>query len=95
MRSPADDMVLVRRDDCNHGSTQSHRFAAALGLLFAAALHGEVKVLKNFTLIDGTGRPPAAASAMIVDNGRITWVGPAAQLKAPAGPRPSISRANS
>ena len=30
-------------------------FAAALGLLFAAALHGEIKVLKNFTLIDGTG----------------------------------------
>jgi imidazolonepropionase-like amidohydrolase len=60
-------------------------FAAALSLWCGATLHGEVKVLKNFTLIDGTGRPPTSASAMIVDNGRITWVGPAAQLKTPAG----------
>lgn len=51
------------------------------GLLFAAALHGEVKALRNFTLIDGTGRAPARSSAMIVENGRVTWVGPAAQLK--------------
>src|SRR5690242_19770138 len=49
------------------------------------ALHGEVKVLKNFTLIDGTGKSTAAASAMVIDNGRITWVGPSAQVKAPAG----------
>jgi imidazolonepropionase-like amidohydrolase len=61
-----------------------NRFAAALGLIFATVLHGEIKVLKNFTLIDGTGRPPAASSAMIVDNGRVTWIGPAAQLKPPA-----------
>jgi imidazolonepropionase-like amidohydrolase len=54
------------------------------GLLFAAVLHGEVKVLKNFTLIDGTGRPATTSAAMIVDNGRVTWVGPAAQLKPPA-----------
>ncbi len=53
--------------------------------LLAVSLHAEVKVLKNFTLIDGTGRAPAANSAMIIDAGRITWVGPAAQLKAPAG----------
>jgi imidazolonepropionase-like amidohydrolase len=56
-----------------------------LGLLLCAALPAEVKVFRNFTLIDGTGRAPAPASAMIVDNGRIAWVGPAAQLKAPAG----------
>ena len=56
-----------------------------VGLLFAAALHGEVKALRNFTLIDGTGKPPARASAMLVENGRVTWVGPAAQLKLPAG----------
>jgi imidazolonepropionase-like amidohydrolase len=54
-------------------------------MLFAALLRGEVKVLKNFTLIDGTGRPPAASSAMVVDNGRVTWIGPLAQLKPPAG----------
>jgi imidazolonepropionase-like amidohydrolase len=60
------------------------RIAAFFALSLATALHGEVKVLKNFTLIDGTGRPPVSGSAMIVDNGRITWVGQVAQLKAPA-----------
>lgn len=51
----------------------------------AAQLAAEVKVLKNFTLIDGTGRASAAASAMIVDNGRITWIGRTVSLAAPAG----------
>jgi imidazolonepropionase-like amidohydrolase len=59
--------------------------AAAVGLLCGSALHGETRVLRNFTLIDGTGRPPAAASAMILDNGRIAWVGRAADLKTPTG----------
>ncbi len=57
---------------------------AGLILLSALSLSGEVKVLRNFTLIDGTGKSPAASSAMIIDNGRITWVGPVAQLKVPA-----------
>lgn len=52
--------------------------------LLAVSLHAEVKVLKNFTLIDGTGRAAVANSAMIVDSGRVTWVGPVAGLKAPA-----------
>ena len=54
-------------------------------LLGASLLHGEIKVLKNFTLIDGSGRQPLAGAAMIIDAGRIVWVGPVAQLKAPAG----------
>jgi imidazolonepropionase-like amidohydrolase len=54
-------------------------------VLCASLLRGEVKILKNFTLIDGSGRPPLAGAAMIVDAGRITWVGPVAQLRAPAG----------
>lgn len=62
-----------------------HSFSLAIAFLATQSLWGEVKVLKNFTLIDGTGRAPAPSSAMIIDNGRITWVGPAAQLKAPAG----------
>ena len=52
---------------------------------FLLTAHAEVKVLKNFTLIDGTARPPAPASSMIIDNGRIRWVGPDRELKAPAG----------
>jgi len=59
------------------------RTVATLALL-SAALQGEVKVLKNFTLIDGSGRPPLKDAALIVDNGRIQWVGPATQLKTPA-----------
>src|SRR5262252_3904531 len=53
--------------------------------ILAAPLAAEVKVFKGFTLIDGSGRAPVAAAAMIVDGGKIQWAGPAAQLKAPAG----------
>ncbi|MGC2401715.1 MAG: amidohydrolase family protein [Acidobacteriaceae bacterium] len=58
---------------------------ASLLVLFATSLVAEVKVLKNFTLIDGTGHAPVAHAAMILNNGRIQWVGPASQLKTPAG----------
>ncbi|MEA3008026.1 MAG: hypothetical protein QOI94_3295 [Acidobacteriaceae bacterium] len=52
-------------------------------LLFATSLVAQVKVLKNFTLIDGTGRAELPNAAMILENGRIAWVGPAAKLKPP------------
>lgn len=42
-------------------------------------------VLRDFTLIDGTGRNPVPGSALIFDGGRIAWVGPATQLRIPAG----------
>ena len=42
-------------------------------------------VLTNFTLIDGHGGQPLAPAALVAENGRITWIGPAAQLKAPPG----------
>jgi imidazolonepropionase-like amidohydrolase len=42
-------------------------------------------VLRDFTLIDGTGRAPVAGSALIFDAGRILWVGPVAKLRVPAG----------
>jgi imidazolonepropionase-like amidohydrolase len=58
---------------------------AVLLLALAGSLRAEVKVFKDFTLIDGTGRPAAAHQAMVVTNGRITWVGPEARLQAPAG----------
>jgi imidazolonepropionase-like amidohydrolase len=58
--------------------------SSSLALLLVAGLHGEVKVLKNFTLIDGTGGPPLEHAAMIIDNGRIRWIGPEAELKSPA-----------
>jgi len=54
-------------------------------LLSASLLRGEIKVLKNFTLIDGSGRQPLVGAAMILDAGRIVWVGSVTQLQAPAG----------
>jgi hypothetical protein len=50
------------------------RTVATLALL-SVALHGEVKVLKSFTLIDGSGQSPLKDAALIVDNGRIVWTG--------------------
>ena len=52
-------------------------------LLCATSLVAQVKVLKNFTLIDGAGHAPVAHAAMILENGRIAWVGPEAKLKPP------------
>jgi imidazolonepropionase-like amidohydrolase len=57
----------------------------ALFLLLTALLSAETTVLQNFTLIDGTARAPLANAAMIITDGRISWVGPKAQLKAPSG----------
>ena len=52
----------------------------------APAGEGAAKVLTNFTLIDGTGAPAAPGSAMVLGpDGKIAWVGPQAQLKAPQG----------
>ena len=59
--------------------------AIVCALLLSSALNAEVKVFKNFTLIDGTGRSPVTESAMIVNDGRITWIGRTAVLQAPAG----------
>jgi len=52
-------------------------------LALPTALLAETKVFKDFTLIDGIGGPAVAHQAMIVDNGRIAWVGPVARLKVP------------
>ena len=57
----------------------------AAALLSAVSASAEVKVLKNFTLIDGKGGQPLANAAMVIDNGRITYAGPVAGLKPPAG----------
>jgi imidazolonepropionase-like amidohydrolase len=53
--------------------------------LLGVSLRAEVKAFRNFTLIDGNGGAPVANAAMIVNNGRIEWIGPAAQLKSPPG----------
>jgi len=69
----------------------NYRFAAvglAVGVsvaLSAQAPAPSTFVLRNFTLIDGRGGPPLQNAAFVVTDGRLTFVGPAAQLKAPAG----------
>ena len=45
----------------------------------------ETTVLRDFTLIDGTGKAPATNQALVMTDGRISWVGPSAKLKVPAG----------
>ena len=37
-------------------------------------------VIRNVTLVDGTGAAPAAGQALIVEGRRISWIGPEAQL---------------
>ncbi len=59
------------------------RFAPVLLLL--SSVFAETKVLKNFTLIDGTGKPASPAMAMVIVDGRIQSVAPAARIKPPAG----------
>ena len=64
-----------------------------LAVLLTAAYccQAEIKVVRNFTLIDGTGQRALPNAAMVVVDGRIDWVGPAADLKAPAGGRPTVA----
>jgi len=60
--------------------------AALCALALAGAVcPAEVTVLDNATLIDGTGRVPVANSAIVITDGRITYAGPKAQAKLPAG----------
>jgi imidazolonepropionase-like amidohydrolase len=61
---------------------------AALAGVAATGVQAETVVLRDFTLIDGTGRAPVRDSALVIENGRITWVGPVLKLKVPAGATP-------
>jgi imidazolonepropionase-like amidohydrolase len=59
----------------------------AMWLLVAGAtlLTAETRVFQGFTLIDGTGKAPLADAAMVITDGRITYVGPKKSMKMPAG----------
>lgn len=47
-------------------------------------------LLHNATLIDGTGTTPVPSAAVLIDQGKITWVGPEKDLPAsPADQRPT------
>src|SRR5262245_27364532 len=49
------------------------------------AASAQTTILKNFTLIDGSGGPPRPNASMVIVDGRIQSVGPVAQVKVPAG----------
>jgi imidazolonepropionase-like amidohydrolase len=61
-----------------------NRWVLALAF-FVLPAAGEIKVLKDFTLIDGTGNPAIADVAMVIENGRITRIGSTQRLTAPPG----------
>ena len=57
-----------------------------VALVCCLSASAQVSVYKEFTLIDGLGGNPLPHAAMVVNAaGRIDWVGPVAQLKAPQG----------
>ncbi len=67
-------------------------FRALAAAALAAALSAcaptasdDVQVYRDFVLIDGTGAAPLQDAAMVVRDGRVSWVGPARDLNAPEG----------
>jgi imidazolonepropionase-like amidohydrolase len=53
----------------------------------ASSALAETTVLRNVTVIDGTGKAAQPGSAIVMTDGKISYVGPMAGLKAPAGAR--------
>ena len=67
---------------------QGLKLAAALfaaSLVNAAPSWAETTVLKNVTVIDGTGAAAMPGSAIVMTDGKISFVGPVAGLKVPSG----------
>ncbi len=68
-----------------------HKFLILLLALVAIGCGGatvpssDALVLRNFTLIDGGDHEPVPQAAMVVEQGRISWVGREADLQAPDG----------
>lgn len=72
------------------------RFGAAIAcamIAMAAPAAAETLLLTNFTLIDGTGAAPKARQAMLVEDGRIRWIGPASQAPR-VGPGETVNLSN-
>jgi imidazolonepropionase-like amidohydrolase len=61
------------------------RNSAFVVFLTAASCSAETVVLRNFTLIDGTGKAPVSNAALVITDGRIRYAGPASAAKAPSG----------
>ena len=68
------------------------KFGATVAALLAVSLPAQIApawaettVLKNVTVIDGTGAAAKPNSAIVMTDGKIAYVGPVSGLKAPAG----------
>ena len=64
-------------------------FVVSAAVLLAANVNGQAQpttiAVVGARVIDGTGAPPIANATILVSNGRIERIGPAASLKIPAG----------
>lgn len=60
-------------------------FALAVSIAAAPGAQAETTVLSGFTLIDGTGAPAKPGMAMVIDDGRIRWLGRAGAAPKTAG----------
>jgi imidazolonepropionase-like amidohydrolase len=56
-----------------------------IGLIFATAAHSQTTVLRGTRVIDGTGAAPIDNGTIVIRDGRIVAVGPAAAIPAPSG----------
>jgi len=61
------------------------RLVLALLLASAAVVPAQVTVLSHATLIDGSGNPPIHDATLVMANGHIAAMGPAAKIKTPDG----------
>lgn len=61
------------------------RNSAFVVLLSAFSCSAETVVLRNFTLIDGTGKAAVPNAALVITDGRIQYAGAAAGAKTPPG----------
>ena len=57
----------------------------ACAFVLAWGLHAQVTVFTHATIIDGSGREPLRDATLVVSNGRIADIGPAAKVKTPEG----------
>ena len=69
---------------------KSRFLTGAAFLIFAACSWAQIPLpgvtaLTGVRVIDGTGRPPIEQATILIENGRITAVGPAASVKIPTG----------
>jgi imidazolonepropionase-like amidohydrolase len=75
--------LLVERLHLPRGTALVGACSIALALACSPSAWAETTALTHFTMIDGTGRAPVSDQSLLMVDGRITWVGPSRNLRAP------------